>query len=130
MKKSFVRFLSPGTFLAEETIKEIDSWDVDKAMEMARSIKERYSATPYAFQFLVRERQDDDLDSKVTERSNFYFLGGSVYTLDEVREVFPNETILISNMEINGWERLIVNDNSWRTFQPLYPDDVVLDFVL
>ena len=80
MKKHFVTFLSPGTFVAEESTKPIDSWDVDKAVKMARSIKERHNARPYGFQFSTRERGPDDLDSKVTKQSGVYWLGGKVET--------------------------------------------------
>ena len=70
MKKHFVTFFSPGTFVSETTEKEIDSWDVEKAKELARSIKERHGATPYGFRFITRSRNDDELDSKVSDRSN------------------------------------------------------------
>jgi len=38
------------------------------------------------------------------------------------------EKILVSNMEVNGWKRVITNDNSWRWTQPLEKSDVVLDW--
>lgn len=49
MKKHFVIFYSPGTFFNEESTLPIDSWDIDKAIEMSKSIKERYNATPFGF---------------------------------------------------------------------------------
>lgn len=61
MQKHFVRFLSPGTFVAEETTLQIDSWDVEAAKRKAGSVTERYNATPYAFQFITRERGEDDV---------------------------------------------------------------------
>jgi hypothetical protein len=57
MKKHFVIFFSPGTFMAETTAKTIESWDTGKAIEMAREIKERYDATPYGFCFTTRTPQ-------------------------------------------------------------------------
>ena len=36
------------------------------------------------------------------------------------------DRILVSNMEGNGYDRIITNDNSWRWTQPLGKDDVVL----
>jgi hypothetical protein len=112
MKKNFVRFLSPGTIVAEETVKPIDSWDIPTAVKMSRDIKERYGALPYSFQFLIKEREDDELDSKVTERSCLYYLGGTVLTLEEVKEKMPEERILISNMECNHYDRIVINENS------------------
>ena len=129
MKKHFVTFYSPGTFVSEYTSKEIDSWDVNKAMEMARNIKERHSAVPYGFRFSTRERGDEDLDSQETEVSNMYYLGGRIRHLDFIiLENKPDEQILISNMKINGWDRVIENTNSWMITQPFEEGDVVLEW--
>ena len=126
MKAHFVTFYSPGTFVAEQTTKPINSWDVQKACKMARKIVERYDAKPYAFTFSTRERGAKDLDSKETKRSGRYFLGGRIMTLDEVKKEMPDQTILITNMEINKFEKIVVNDNSWRSVQPLGKNDTVL----
>jgi hypothetical protein len=42
MEKHFVTFLSPGTFMAEDSTKPISSWDIKKAQQMAAKVKERY----------------------------------------------------------------------------------------
>ena len=129
MKKHFVEFLSPGTFVAESTTLPIDSWDIEKAIKMARKVKERYGATPYGFRFITRERGKNDLDSKVTATSGTYYLGGKVETVAEVeKRTDPNETILLSNMKANGWEKIITNCNSWKWTQPLKKGDIVLDY--
>ncbi len=131
MEQHFVTFYSPGTFFAEQDTKPIDSWDVDAAIEMARGITQRYNARPYGFQFTTRTRKDDELDSSVSAKSNLYYLGGRIETLEEVEaRNNPDEKILRSNMRGNGWDRIVVNDNSWRTTQPLEADDVILDVVL
>jgi hypothetical protein len=129
MKKHFVTFLSPGSFVSEQNTEEIESWDVDKAMKMARNIKQRHGATPYGFYFTTRERGENDFNSKQTEESNMYHLGGDVYTLEDIiNRNDPRDNILISNMKCNKWDRVIENNNSWRNTQPLNKDDVVLDF--
>lgn len=129
MKKHFVTFFSPGTFVSESTCQEIDSWDVEKAKEMARNIKERHGATPYGFRFSTRERKDDELDSKTVANSGMYFLGGKVRHIDFIiLENNPDERILISNMKMNGWDRVVENTNSYKITQPLEKDDVVLDW--
>lgn len=131
MQKHFVTFFSPGTFMAESTTKEIDSWDVKKAVKMAKAVTERYGAKPYGFQFSTRERGPDDLDSKVSKKSGMYFLGGRVWTLAELeKKADPKEEILRSNMRGNGWDRVVVNDNSWRWTQPLDKGDEVLNVKL
>jgi hypothetical protein len=128
MKKHFVTFLSPGTFVAEDTTKSIASWNVDKAKEMASAIIERYGATPYCFYFTTRERTDKDFDSKETAKSSMYFLGGKVLTLQEVKKQMPDAKILISNMECNHIKKVIVNNNSWQWIQPFGDKDQVVDF--
>lgn len=127
--KHFVTFYSPGTFVSEQTTKPVDTWDVNEAMAMARTVRERHGAIPYAFQFSTRERGPDDLDSREVRRSHLYYLGGRVETIEEVRDrADPNERILLSNMEMNDIKRIIVNDNSWRTHQTLHDDDVILEW--
>ena len=81
MKKYFVTFLSPGTFTAETTALPIDRYDTDEAMKIAKTVNERHGAVPYGFYFSTRERAEDELDSKETERSNFYYLGGEVFKI-------------------------------------------------
>ncbi len=129
IKKHFVVFYSPGTFVAETTEKPIEAWDTEIAIQMARSIKERHRATPYGFQFITRERGPEDLDSHESSRSPTYYLGGKVETLAEIKaRNDPRESILISNMECNHWDRVVTNNNSWQWTQPLRDGDVVLDF--
>jgi hypothetical protein len=130
IKKHFVQFFSPGTFVPETTTNEIEKWDVPTAIEMAKNITERYGAKPYGFRFLTRSRSAEELDSKVTDTSPTYYLGGRVMTLDEVKQEMPDEKILISNMVINKIERVIVNDNSWRFTGELRKDDIVLNVTL
>lgn len=129
MKKHFVKFYSPGTLVSEETSIEIGSWDVREAIELSKGIKERHGATPFAFDFITMDRGDDDLNAKEVDRSQRYFLGGKILTLDEIkRKNDPADSILISNMECNGWDRVIENNNSWKTVQPLRENDIVLEY--
>lgn len=129
MKKHFVEFLSPGTFTSEVTEKAIDNWDVEQAKKMARNIKERHGATPYGFRFITRERKNTDLDSKVSKVSGIYYLGGKVETLAQVKaRGRKDEEILICNMENNGYDKIIVNTNSYKSTFPLYKEDIVLSW--
>jgi len=129
IEKHFVRFYSPGTFCSETTEKEIDSWDVEEAVKLSREIKERHSATPYGFCFFTKSRSDQELDSKIISTSNMYYLGGTVYTLQDILDRNdPNDKILISNMKMNRYDRVIENTNSWKITQLLNKDDVVLEY--
>ena len=127
LKKDFVTFYSPGTFVAEATEKPIESWDVEAAKKMAEKITERYGATPYAFRFTTRSRGEDDLDSKVSQTSPMYYLDCKVVTLDEIKQRNdPKESILISNMECNGWDKVVQSVKGWGWSQPLEKGDIVL----
>lgn len=129
MEKHFVEFFSPGTFVSEVTQRPIDSWNADVAIQLARGITERYGATPYGFQFITRSREDSDLDSRVTKRSGTYYLGGTVETLEQVKDrATEADRILVSNMEGNGMKRIITNTNSWKFTGELKDDDVVLEW--
>jgi hypothetical protein len=129
MQKHFVTFYSPGTFVAENTAKEISSWDIEQAKAIAQGIVERHGATPYGFRFSTRSRQDDELDSKETATSPMYYLGGIIWTLEALKaKNDPQDRILIGNMERNRWSRVVINTNSYRWTQPLHDDDVVLEW--
>ena len=128
-EKHFVIFFSPGTFVAEQTRQPIKSWSVPTAIKMSRDIKERHCATPYGFCFTTRARNDNELDSKEVKRSCMYYLGGEVMTLEQVeKRNDPKDRILISNMRGNGYEKIIINTNSWKWTQPLEEGDVVLEY--
>jgi hypothetical protein len=127
MEKHFVTFYSPGTFVAETTEKPIDSWDVEAAKKMASKIIERYNATPYGFKFSTRSRGENDLDSKVSKTSPMYYLNCKVVSLEEIKKRDdPRDSILISNMECNGWNRIVQSIKGWQWSQPLEKGDVVL----
>lgn len=127
MKKHFVNFCSPGTFVSEVSSLEVESWDVKKAQEMAKTIKERHGATPYGFYFTTKSRTTKELDSKQTDKSNMYYLGGEVLTLEDVKARNDSkDKILISNMKNNGYSKIIVNRNSWEFTAPLSESDVIL----
>lgn len=129
MKKHFVTFYSPGTLVAETSVLPVDSWDVEKAMEMAHDIKERYGATPYGFRFHTRERDENDLDSHESDGSKMYFLGGKIETLSEIEARHdPKDSILVGNMKSNGCDKIITNTNSWKWTQPFRNGDTLLDW--
>lgn len=128
MKKHFVTFLSPGTFVAESTTKEIEKWDPALAQKMANKIVERYNARPYGFYFTTKERGAKDFDSKETKRSKMYFLKGKVLTLEQVKARRKKEDdILISNMEGNHYDKIVECCNGYRSTHPFEKGDVVLE---
>ena len=129
MKQHFVTFCSPGTFISEQSSITVNSWDVNEAKKMAKGIKERHGATPYGFYFSTRERKENELDSKVVKTSPMHYLGGKVETLEEVKaRNDPKEETLRWNMQTNGYNRIIVNTNSYKSTFPLKDEDIVLQW--
>jgi hypothetical protein len=127
IQQHFVTFYSPGTFTAETTTKPIDAWNVDDAVAMAALITERHGAKPYGFRFTTRGREAHELDSKEIATGPMHYIGGKVETLEEIRARHnPDERILLSNMECNGWSRVWTTTEGWRWTQPLKDDDVVI----
>jgi len=132
--KHFVTFYSPGTLFAESTEKPIASWNIASAKRMAKTIKERYGATYYAFRFSTRNRTGIDsgkpLYSKVVKTSGMYYLNAIVETYEEiVARDLPDENILRDNMRINGYKKIVTNgpdSKTWKFCLPLEKDDVVL----
>jgi hypothetical protein len=129
--KHYVTFVSPGTFVPETNTEEVESWDIERAKLRASEINQRYGARPYSFVFYTMTNDGTELNSKETARSPNYFLGGTVLTLQDIKDRNdPDDSILISNMENNDMPRVIENRNSYRATLPLGKDDVVLDFVM
>jgi len=129
MHQHFVTYMSPGTMFPETTSRTVNAWDSAKAAEAARGIKERHGATPYGFYFTTRARKEDELDSREVARSPVYYLGGKIETMAEIESrADTKDEILLSNMRANGWDKILVNTNSYKTCLPLAPTDVVLDW--
>lgn len=126
MIKHFVTFYSPGTFVSEESTFEIECWDIRKATEKAKLVRERHNAKPYGFRFRTQEGERNL--AKITKTSNMFYFGGIIQTLEEIKakSVTQEDRILIYNMETNGWKRVITNTNSWKITLPLEDQDVVL----
>jgi hypothetical protein len=137
MRKHKVTFLSPGSFVNEQTTRAIDEWDTTKAAKMAASIEERHGAKPYGFYFttdLVGEDVPDGeggmlkTQPKEVARSSMYFLGGELLTYEDIAaRKREDEKILRSNMLCNVYPVVIQNTNSWKVTLPFEPKDVLLD---
>ena len=126
MKKHFVTFYSPGTFVAEQTTKCVASWDIKKAVEMVAGIEERYGAKPYGFQFHTKKRGFGDFDPKESERGPFYYVNCRVQTLQDVEAEGPDSATLAQNMRSNKWDRVVTTIGGYKWTQPLKEGDVVL----
>lgn len=127
MVKHFVTFYSPGMFVAEQTTKEIESWDVAEACKMASRITERYGAVPYAFMFVTMAREEGEWEPKRTAQSPMHFINCKVETLDEVEaRNAPSEETLRWNMRANGYNRVARSVTGWGWAQPVRDCDIVI----
>lgn len=138
VRKHYVTFYSPGTFFTEQSTKPVEEWDTKLAIEIAKSVLERYNAKPYAFRFKTMLEAEPVPDGEggmlkvepkeVEATPGLFFLGGSLFTYDEVvKRDDPKEKILRSNMEGNGMWVIIQNDNSWRFTGEFGEKDVIVD---
>lgn len=128
MEKHFVKFFSPGTFVQEETEKEIDSWDVEIAKEMSKTIIERYESHPFAFQFITRGRSDTELNSKVINKSGLYYINGIVKTLQDIdAENDPKNETLLWNMRVNKYNKVVTTTSPWKWTSVFNDEDYVVE---
>ena len=137
MRKHYVTFYSPGTFVSESSTLSIEDWDTAKAVEMAKNIQERHGAKPYGFRFETRLNHADVQDAegvwlkvqeKTVKSSGTYFLGGKLETFDDVvARNSDKENILRSNMEGNGMWIVCINTNSYRSTMPFEENDRIVD---
>jgi hypothetical protein len=136
-RKHYVTFYSPGSFFAESTTAQIESWDPIKATQMSAGIVERYGSKPFGFRFDTRLVSDPVPDGeggtlrvapKVVETSGMYHINGTVETLDDLeKRADPREDILRSNMRCNRMVLVVVTTSSYRSTQAFDVADVVVD---
>ena len=100
MLKHYVRFSFPGILLNEY-----------KTEEVAERNPELITVPEGAFAYCFFDRTEEVVDGEtlIGEEKNFFFFFyfGKEYTLEEVKAQFPEYTTLISNMEYNGWNRVV-----------------------
>jgi hypothetical protein len=98
MVNHYVKILYPGSFVSEESHQKIN---LRKEFELPKNA--------YGYQFYDKEKtiiNGEELEGKAKHRTKT-FLKGIIYTLEEVKRLFPESRTLISNMEINKWDKVI-----------------------
>ncbi len=90
-----------------------------------------FTIPPYAFAFRffdLPKAPDLGPDYVVTPRrqnvSGKYYPGGTVFNQEEVAYYFPEEKILLSNMQGNGYSHVVKHRGGG--FQPFNPDEDVV----
>lgn len=116
MLKHYVRVLHAGSFFSE-----------DESRPVERRDPALVSLDGWAYGFWFEDREEVDAGGETLtgpwkNRSPRY-LQGEVFDLERVKREVPNSDILQSNMECNGWSRVL---RCKQGFIDLRDDDVVL----
>ena len=99
--QTFVKFWFQGAFFDEDSSKQVNARDIGALDIPARA---------YALEFYdIRVTTDNGvvLKSSPLNESSRFFIGGRVMTYDEIVAEMPDSQILIDNMRINRWSRVI-----------------------
>jgi len=117
MVKQYVEFLYPGALVSETEVKEVKDRDPSR-LEVPEGC--------FGYRFFDRQEAVVDGETLVGQPRNYsgmtYF--GQAMTLAEVKREMPDALTLISNMEGNGWERVVKTRRG--NFQPLELEDRVI----
>ena len=116
MLKHFVEFLYPGIIVCETSTKEI-------AERKPELITVPEGAFAYRFYDQVHTIVDGELLKGEAKNFSGYTYFGKAYSLEEVKRLFPESRTLISNMECNGYAKVVrTRAGNWM---PLSEEDTV-----
>jgi len=112
VRKHFVRFLYPGSFFSEDSSKEVAERDPAKVDVPQGAFC--FSFYDQIVGVAIEGDKEIPVSSGSLDESPKYYYGGKVYTVAELNAEFPNERILISNVEGNGY-----NTALWHITMPI-----------
>ena len=118
-----VTYYFPGSLFSEESTRTIDHRDPARAAD---------DAPDGAFCFTLHDVEETpDLGPDFTvipkpkNKTGRYYIGGEVFTVEQVEALDGDHDILAANMRCNGYEQVVrCRTGNW---QPLEADDVVLE---
>ena len=125
-----VTFYSPGMIVSESSTFTIESWDVDKALQMLQGVTERHGAKPFGFRFsrkkYVQLANKEWHAYETAAASPMHYVHGKVLSLADVEREQP-DSILQSNMRCGGILHVVETSNGYSYCAPLEDGDVVFD---
>jgi hypothetical protein len=108
-------YLSPGAFFPEESSKRLDAYDPDEALRKAPS--DAYCFVLYRLAVpsvdlgprfrIVSVRQD------VSKR---YYIGGKLFTVEEIEQLPGDNHLLASNISSYGGMGILCRTGNWQPF--------------
>lgn len=115
MTIQYIEILYPGSFVSETEFQKCKSRD--DTLKLPKGA--------YGYRFCDREEIVVDGNTLVGDFKNFsnWFYRGEVYELARVEKELPDEHILLANMRVNKWARVL---KCSQGFTNLNDDDVVL----
>ena len=129
-----VTYYSPGTFFAESSSKEFDTFDLSKFVSHSANVSERHGAKPYGFSVEKLELPVTlpkmgtfkvVVEPKVLETSGIYYITGEIIFSEDI--VDKDKDIFKSNLENNSDGVGIVNKNSYLFHGMFSKDDFIVD---
>lgn len=114
-RKTYIEFLYPGPLVSESSTREVRTRDISN-IEVPKNA--------FGFKFfdvlsaIVNANGNQvELTSKRINVSPMHYYGGKLYTVAELKIAFPNERILIGNIEGNGHKMAIqCRTGNWQSF--------------
>lgn len=108
LRRMKVEYIDGRRFFHETTSRDVASRDVGAALQECP--KGHYGFRFYDIEYQIAKRDDGsevEVDHKQVNRSGTYFINGTVYDEAGVKEHVSDNSILLSNMEGNGWSRVV-----------------------
>jgi len=118
MKQTYIEWLYSGIITSETSAEKVKD----------RTMPTKFPKSSFGFRFYERtemKTEDGELLIGVPQNySGWNYIGGEELTLEEVKNRHPEKTILISNMECNSWDSVVLT--RYGQAMPLGKYDVVL----
>lgn len=115
--KQYVEFMYPGAFFSETEVREVKERDPTK-LEVPQGC--------FGYRFFERQEVQEGGETLFGQPRNYsgttYF--GKAMTIADVKREMPDAKTLISNMENNGWDKVVKTRRG--NFQPLQLEDRVI----
>ena len=123
VRRTYVEFVYPGVIVNETSVKEVESRDTSEVKVPDGAFGFRF------FDVLIAKVEcagkTVELRSDRLNQSPMHYYGGRIFSREEVARKVPDNRILLSNMEGNGWDRVIKTRTG--NFQPFEESDVFIE---